>query len=308
MRTAERIDTINRCALALAGRGWSEIDFLLEQFGLPTSDRWSGSGPDAERDYTRSMLGVDPGRLDAQLLELDEYLQRGSDSHSTEDEPWSRNTFCVFITHLADHRAQAEGLKAALADWGIAGFVAHADIHPGKQWVRVIVAALNSCDALVALLHEGIKNSDWCDQEMGVCLGRGVPVVPIQVDVVPYGLAGLVQAIPWRNKALHPAKDCAYDIVSTLLNDKRSSLKVLEALILGLENAPSYEAANQIADFLVAHTDGSVTQAHIDRLKVARSTNPQVSRAFYVPRAIRSLERKLPKTEAASYGYSEEPF
>jgi hypothetical protein len=40
---------------------------------------------------------------------------------------------------------------------GIAAFVAHTDIHPGKKWVRVIVAALNSCHALVAPLHSGVK-------------------------------------------------------------------------------------------------------------------------------------------------------
>jgi hypothetical protein len=34
---------------------------------------------------------------------------------------------------------------------------------------------LHSCDALVGILHEGFRESPWCDQEVGIVLGREKP-------------------------------------------------------------------------------------------------------------------------------------
>lgn len=123
---------INRCATTLKGRGWAEIDFILQQFSLPTTDRWSGSGDDSEFDYVRSMLSGQ-GASDENLIALLDYLH-GPVTHDPEEEPWKRSSCRVFITHLWKHRDDAVALQEALDAWGVDSFVAHRDINPGAEW------------------------------------------------------------------------------------------------------------------------------------------------------------------------------
>ena len=50
-------------------------------------------------------------------------------------------------------------------------------------------------DALVALLTENFHDSNWTDQEVGVAIGRDVPVITIRMGTDPYGLMGKWQAL-----------------------------------------------------------------------------------------------------------------
>jgi hypothetical protein len=294
----------------LDGRGWAEIDFILDQFRLPTTDEWPGSD---QFDYVRSMLGNRFGADDEALVELENYLVGNGQVHATEDEPWDKPGGRLFITHLAVHKGTADSLKDELEEWGLDGFVAHKDISPGREWVRVIIAALNTCDALVALLHDGIKVSDWCDQEVGVGLGRGIPVIPVRIDLDPYGLAGVFQGVPWATDRPHTA--CAGNIVDVLLNDKRTRALTIEAMVLGLERATSFHMANQIANKL-AGSGGDplpVMAEQIDRLRQAQRENSQVAGAFHVESAVSRLEqvhhpRSAQVPQSGGSGWDEEPF
>ncbi len=50
-------------------------------------------------------------------------------------------------------------------------------------------------DALVALLTEDYHDSNWTDQEVGVAIGRGVPMIVVRLERDPYGLMGKGQAL-----------------------------------------------------------------------------------------------------------------
>ena len=93
----------------------------------------------------------------------------------------------------------------------------------------------------MALLHKGIKESDWCDQEIGVALGRDIPVIPVRVELDPYGLAGIFQALPWAADA--PATRCASNVVDVLLSDKRTKETTIGAMVAGLEHATYFDMA-----------------------------------------------------------------
>ena len=82
--------------------------------------------------------------------------------------------------HLAAQRENVGKLKDALAEHSIEGFVAHQAIQPTQQWQDVIESGLRSCDALAVWLSAGIKESPWCDQEVGFAVCRGILVVPIR--------------------------------------------------------------------------------------------------------------------------------
>lgn len=154
MDTAQRITTIRRCVHVLADEDWGEIDFLLEQFGAPTTEVWQGD----KASYVRRMLSS-PGVTDSNLIALDAFLGRAADTEA-QALPWTGGGFRAFLTHVAQHKVPATELKAALAFYGIDAFVAHDDIRPGTEWIEAIIAALRSCEALVALLHAGFRESD----------------------------------------------------------------------------------------------------------------------------------------------------
>lgn len=170
--------------------------------------------------------------------------------------------------------------------------------------VRVISAALQSCDGLVALLHDGFKESDWCDQEVGVALGRKVPVIPIKVDSNPYGLLGSLQALTWASDGA-PSR-LAGHLVDFLLEDKRTRDRMVEAIVQRLENARSYDEANRTAAKLLK-IEARLSDDQIIRLRAAREDNRQVGEAWH---ATSALDKLIPEPAPARqiYGPDEAPF
>ena len=125
-------------------------------------------------------------------------------SPNTEREAeglWGDGALRVFISHVAKDKEFAASLKVSLEGRGMASFVAHEDIEPMREWELEIEHALFSMDVLIALLTEGFSESKWTDQEVGVALGRRVPILPIRMGKDPYGFMAKYQAIPGSDRA-----------------------------------------------------------------------------------------------------------
>lgn len=277
MGPPERIRLINDCARALDGRDWNEIDLILREFGLPTSNM----GPNDQAAYVRDML---TGTSDEPIQQLHDYLL-GPQAVDPGLEPWGEGTgFRLFITHLAAYRDDAVDLTRAIRSWGAIGFVAHRDIRPGKDWLKVIVAALHSCDALVALLRPGFRESDWCDQEVGVVMGRGVPVIPVKFRSNPHGLLGAVQALNWNtdNDRL------SVQLRGLLLGEQRTRPRVVDSLVGRLAESESYKQANETA-YLLRDLEGEITAEHRRVLSIAQATNRQLYEAHFANRFVDDL-------------------
>lgn len=312
MQPADRITLIERCARALQGRDWGDIDFILDQFGLPTTDRWDGGGtsPESQRfAYVREMLGHASGSGDDRLEQIDRYLQGLGRTDRPEDHPWAEGEFRLFLTHLASHKGYTTELKSRLKLWGVDAFVAHEDVEPGAEWLRTIVAALHSCDALVALMHDGFRGSNWCDQEVGVAMGREVPCVPVRIDLDPYGFLGTVQAVAATTLT---TPQVARAVVETLIRDKRTSRAITAAVVRALVGAYTFGQANGLAMVLRRHAH-ALTWDDVDRIRAAQKTNVDVGRAFDVEPALVAIEAKLPPRPAPArpaqqWEYEEEPF
>ncbi len=139
-------------------------------------------------------------------------------SRDRDTDLWGDAEFLrLFITHKADDKALAADIKTACLDLGITCFVAHEDIEPTAEWVLEIERALRSMDALLALLTPDFHDSDWTDQELGVAIGRGVPVIAIKLDQDPYGFIGRYQAIAGANRT---AAHLGEEILTTFLQRK----------------------------------------------------------------------------------------
>jgi hypothetical protein len=193
MRTGDRVRLLRKLAdrLSASDYPWEDMELVLRQFGFRVSDpeQWQGSG----RGYVLEALQT--GQDDA-LVELDEYLFGGASREVLDpaDLPWESGLFRLFISHTSANAELAGKLREYFAPWRVDAFVAHSTIEPTREWERVIEAALSSCHALTALVTEDFVSSRWCDQEVGYCLARRIPIVPVRLGDDPHGFIGKFQA------------------------------------------------------------------------------------------------------------------
>lgn len=140
---------------------------------------------------------------------------------------WRNGYFRMFISHITSKKVQASSLKVALEDYGITSFVAHEDIKPSKEWLKEIERALNSMDCMSAMMYDNFHDSKWCDQEVGIALGRGITVIPLILDKDPYGFLGEYQGI--KIKGMMP-KDLAQIVFKMLCENSNTRQKYLSCL------------------------------------------------------------------------------
>ncbi len=159
------------------------------------------------------------------------------------DQLWGEGLLRVFISHKAEDKVLAKNIKGSFRVYGIASFVAHEDIVPMHEWQTEIERALFSMDLLVALLTEKFSESNWTDQEIGVAIGREVPVIPVRMGKDPYGFIGKYQAIRGTN-----ASKIVDDVIEYLRQEARISdrLKYLidQALATATEDYSPAEQSN----------------------------------------------------------------
>lgn len=166
-------------------------------------------------------------------------------------ENWRSGYFRIFISHLTENKDSAAKLKVKLEKYGIDCFVAHEDIEPSKLWQTEIEKALASMDLLCAILTPDFYKSKWCDQEIGIALGRAIPTISIKKGADPHGFIGKYQAIKAKEKVREVAKDvfdtiCKMDIINhkyfslllTLFLNSKNEQEALDwlRLINGISN------------------------------------------------------------------------
>lgn len=186
----ERISLIRESATLLDKQEWDEIDLVLEQHGLPTSDF---DIPNTKSAYIMKMI---KNSSNQSLAELHKYLIDEAASSPVVNSPWPGNRLRLFCSHLAQHKHVVGQVGDGLAVYGVEPFIAHDSIEPSLEWAAVIEAALADCDAMIVFLHPGFHESRWCDQEVGWALGRKRPILPLGYGVNPYGFIGKLQAQP----------------------------------------------------------------------------------------------------------------
>jgi hypothetical protein len=187
---------------------------------------------------------------------------------TTAERIWGGEGYRVFLSHKAEVKKKAAGLKERLALFGVSAFVAHADIRPTKKWQDEIENALASMDAFVALLTEKFHDSDWTDQEVGYALDRGVPVIAVKLGRDPYGFIGRFQALSctWD--------DAPLQLVRLLIKQSR----MLDCHITALPNCRNYDKGNALSQLLPDIKELSVKQAQ--QLMAAFNKNRQLRESF----------------------------
>jgi len=222
----------------------------------------------------------------------------GARLHDTETLPSSTNTnlsgiweegrFCLFLSHKSDHKQDATFLKEAMAVYGVSAFVAHEDIEPTREWQDEIEKALFSMDALAALITPGFGDSRWTDQEIGVAIGRRVPIIPIRLGCDPYGFIGKFQAVAGHGKAPTLLASELFELLWARIS-LRSRLSL--GLVSAFEQAPSFKVANELMGILERIAE--LSPDLIERIARAPDTNSQVRGAFAVESKLAPFLQRL---------------
>ena len=207
------------------------------------------------------------------------------------DQLWGKGNIRAFICHKAKDKQLAKDIKTRFKKYGVACFVAHEDIVPLKEWEPEIERALFSMHVLIVLLTPKFSESDWTDQEIGVAVGREIPIVPVRMGKDPYGLIGKYQALPG---AIDNGEQVCEDIVEFLFRYQGEGIELKELakeiFIAALGQSRSFSQANSLGKFLKGFDSLSSEQAN--RLVKAFNENRQVYQAsgFY-PIAAEELSR-----------------
>lgn len=200
MDRVEHLRRSERVAGFMSRWSWSRIDRTLGGLNLPYMDRWEGSGD--EEDYVVEMLRTTNAD---DLSDLERYLNMPAYDDGVAQEltidpdglPWEPGMVSLFLSHPSAYKRQTQNIATILGTYGVKGFVAHEDLHPGHQWSRGIQNALITCDAFVGLLYPGFLDSAYCQQEVGFAMAREIPMVPVKMEptVNPDGFFGEIQAL-----------------------------------------------------------------------------------------------------------------
>lgn len=190
-----------------------------------------------------------------------------------------KNLFQLFLSHTAAHRELAEQISDRLSELGVDAFVAHSTITPTAEWQQVIETSLRSCDAMAALITPDFKSSQYCDQEVGFALARGLLVIPVRQGADPHGFLANQQGLPGdtsRSAGLLLA-DRIYD---TLLNNRRTEAKMAPVLVYRYATSRSMvEAVFNLR--CVRHIEREHwTPGMIEMLELAERENPYVQETY----------------------------
>ncbi len=287
MGPSERVALIKRISKQLATEDWTDIDLTLRQFDLPWSVTWEGSDK-----YGYCVHHIENGTDDS-LVALGNYLFGGSvtDSSSARRElPWETNRFRLFLGHVSAEKKFVSAVKKHLAGRGIDGFVAHEDIEPTRKWLDQIEVALETCDALAAILTEGFHESKWTDQEVGFCVNRRVLVVPVRVGIDPYGFISRYQGFTPLSK---DATVVACGLFDILCKHDLTAEKMGVALVNHFAESGSFAEARSNVK-LLEHVK-SWTPGMLREIEQAAEKNRQIRESFNVPEAVRAIVRKYGK-------------
>jgi len=225
---------------------------------------------------------------DVDLRELHSYLVGQGEGAPTEAQPWQHGQLKLFMSHLAVHQEYVGQVVYSLSFDGVSGFVAHTSIEPSREWQSVIETALRSCDAMVVFLHQGFHASSWCDQEVGFALARRIPVMPLAIDVMPYGFMSKYQAM--KAKGVLP-QTLGPKITDWLASTPTAQAAMTEGLITVLDQSKSYDRTRRLLTLLQKMP--RFTPSQLDRIASAAQSNGQVKDAnlngVMVPELIQRL-------------------
>ena len=263
-------------------------DLLLTTYGLGRLDREDAYAPG---------LSVRAATLpDVSLLEfaesvlgepMDDVKRAASSADGPADANWRNGMVRLFLSHSSIHRAFVGEIAEELAKLGVHGFVAHDSLTVDDYWSPQIEACLQTMDAFVALVHPEFIVSQWCQQELGWALGRGVPKLVLRLGSDIGGPAGARQ---WPSASGESARQVATRIYEFIAGYSTLETPMADGLITALATANNFTDAGKAADAIALLP--TLSEPQWARIAQAFHANSQVGGCALVNRALGPYYRK----------------
>jgi TIR domain len=192
----------------------------------------------------------------------------------------------VFLSYSHKDRRVAGALKRGLEHFGLEAFLAHEDLAPSSNWLRTIRKNLRDCHVFMPLLTKAFKQSDWTDQETGFAVSLKKIVLPIKVDLLPYGFITEVHA---QKMPTHINAGACWRIIKHL--SKHETLKdgLVDDFIGICARSKSFVKAQSNFEYLVELAPFSSDQ--LGDIFEAAARNRQVYESFGARRVLERLMR-----------------
>jgi hypothetical protein len=277
----ERITLIKKIAAAIAEMDLADAQLTLRQFGL-TPEFYVNEYD--ELDMFQCAIASIQDAGDDVLLSLHEHFfgeAAPSPAHRAEAVAhgmWERGLFRLFISHTSANKGDVHQLKVALRAREIDAFVAHDDIEPTQEWQDVIESALATCEALLAWLTPDFHASNWCDQEVGYCVGRSILILAGRLGQDPYGFIGKYQGFVAGGRIFD---DLADEIRDTLVSNDLTASRMAAALVHRFATSGSYAEAKTNFQALAYVPGTALTTELLDQIERATADNRQITDAYY---------------------------
>ena len=214
----------------------------------------------------------------------------------------------IFISYSHIDKAIAGGLKEVLEQYGISCFLAHEDIEPSQEWESKIRDTLKTSDILIPILTENFPNSIWTNQEIGFALAYNKLIIPLKININPYGFIAKIQALQLKPNEgyynYYSNKDALIEMIAIIKNNPKLSSKLKVSLIEALVKSATFQDAENKASLL---TDGfSFSEDDIHEILKGTSENSQLGHSFgartflveivsQAPEKFKPLLKKLPE-------------
>jgi hypothetical protein len=288
---SQRLILIKVIGERLGNESWSLVDITLTEFGLPTESVWSGTA----ENYVLEHVHNAPDQTLIDLAQHVGYKFEQPVSPGLDPPFWRKDMLRLFISHLATHKVFAAELQEELLKYGISAFVAHNDIEPTLEWQAQIEAALTTCEALLALLHDSFHASNWTDQEIGFAMGRRVPAFAVRFGETPYGFIARFQAFNGNGKI---ASVLAREIFDSFRKSKQTQRRIGDVLVALFEQSGSFAQAKERIGFLEELEVWAPSFSA--RIRASAEVNSQISSSWGVPSRVEKLAKKWEKASASA--------
>jgi hypothetical protein len=286
MNAIERIGLLEKIGLELqAQMTFSEIDVYFGAHSINFKDVQPSAN--SKRIYAKEVLASESEETILKLADELEIPHRYAVAAKKEATFWRAGYFKLFLSHLASFKVQTSNLQAVLKKYGISAFVAHEDIEPSREWQDEIEAGLQTMDAMAAILMEGFKESNWCDQEIGFAVGRDVLTIPVRRGLDPYGFIGKYQGIQAQNKTV---AEVAEAIFTTIVRSPKTRMKMLRALTNSISQ--STEIGDAIEKIEILNSIENIPNDILESLKQQIAENHVLSESQELLDAINTLLTK----------------
>ena len=301
LQPGERVELIQSIAGELsARREWLEIELILSEFGVPDvrSQGWHDNYDYAverlRQGDERALIGLN-AYLFSDPDEAEDVAEDGSDP--TVVGPWRAGLFRLFISHTSENKAFANEVAKILRDrFGIDAFVAHAAIPAGRAWEQEIEVALATCEGMLALVTPDFIPSEYCDQEVGYVMGRGLPILAAMKGAKPHGFVSKWQGVPVGDgpSAVPQLAEAVFD---ALVHHDRSKHAIARSIVYRFVNSRNFDEAKRNTEHLLQIPRDLWTPEMVEEAERATVENPQVRERYWsigtVPEAIKAHFDKM---------------